>query len=126
MQKLSLDELKPEEKVNLSIGMTDVCVRVCADAIMNQHKAIKEEDLIEQIRERIMCGKRRHREVQKLENFEGLVRRIVNSFNAAGLDYMFTGALAASYYGMPRTTMDVDVMVKIGRESDFEVHQSRH
>jgi len=42
-----------------------------------------------------------------------LIRRVVNSFNAAGLDYMFTGALAASYYGTPRTTMDVDIVVKV-------------
>ena len=28
---------------------------------------------------------------------------------------MFTGALAASYYGTPRTTMDVDIVVRIGR-----------
>ena len=29
---------------------------------------------------------------------------------------MFTGALAASYYGQPRTTMDVDVVMKVARE----------
>jgi len=29
---------------------------------------------------------------------------------------MFTGALAASYYGIPRTTMDIDIVVKITRE----------
>jgi len=29
---------------------------------------------------------------------------------------MFTGALAASYYGTPRTTMDVDIIVKVSRE----------
>jgi hypothetical protein len=29
---------------------------------------------------------------------------------------MFTGAVAASYYGTPRTTMDVDVVVKIPSE----------
>jgi len=29
---------------------------------------------------------------------------------------MFTGALAASYYGTPRTTTDVDVMVKVFQE----------
>jgi len=28
---------------------------------------------------------------------------------------MFTGALAASYYGTPRTTMDVDIVVKAAR-----------
>jgi hypothetical protein len=48
----------------------------------------------------------------------------VKSFNFAGIDYMFTGALAASYYGTPRTTMDADVIVRIsfgGRSrSEFE------
>jgi hypothetical protein len=30
---------------------------------------------------------------------------------------MFTGALAASYYGTPRTTMDIDIVVKVTREN---------
>jgi len=51
-----------------------------------------------------------------VNGFEGLVRRLVKNLNAAGIDYMFTGALAASYYGMPRTTMDVDIVVKVARE----------
>jgi len=51
-----------------------------------------------------------------VNGFEGLIRRLVENFNAAGIDYMFTGALAASYYGMPRTTMDVDIVVKVARE----------
>ena len=33
--------------------------------------------------------------------------------NDTEIDYMFTGALAASYYGLPRTTMDVDVVAKV-------------
>jgi len=44
-----------------------------------------------------------------------LIRRVLNGFNAAGLDYVFTGALAASYYGVPRTTMDIDLIVKVTR-----------
>jgi len=44
-----------------------------------------------------------------------LIRRVLNGFNAVGLDYVFTGALAASYYGVPRTTMDVDLVVKVTR-----------
>ena len=51
-----------------------------------------------------------------MDRFEGLIRRVVKSLNASGIDYMFTGALAASYYGMPRTTMDIDVVVKASRE----------
>jgi len=30
---------------------------------------------------------------------------------------MFTGALAASYYGTPRTTMDIDIVVKVARKN---------
>ncbi|MEM2881828.1 MAG: hypothetical protein QXU06_03630 [Candidatus Bathyarchaeia archaeon] len=45
-----------------------------------------------------------------------MIRRLVIGLNAAGLDYAFTGALAASYYGVPRTTMDVDIMVKVPRD----------
>jgi len=37
--------------------------------------------------------------------------------NDAEIDYMFTGALAASYYGLPRTTMDVDLIVKVTEEN---------
>lgn len=51
-----------------------------------------------------------------MEAFYDLVKRVVNGFNAVGLDYAFTGALAASYYGVPRTTMDVDVVVKVSQE----------
>jgi len=52
-----------------------------------------------------------------LEGFEGFVRRVVGCFNAVGLDYMFTGALAVSYYGRARTTADADVVVAVsGKE----------
>lgn len=37
--------------------------------------------------------------------------------NDSKLDYMLTGALAASYYGVPRTTVDVDVVVKLAPEN---------
>jgi hypothetical protein len=49
-----------------------------------------------------------------LDSFESLLRRIVEGFNATGLDYMITGALAVSYYGRARTTVDVDVVVAVG------------
>lgn len=46
-----------------------------------------------------------------LEAYYDLVRRLVGGFEKAGVDYVFTGALAASFYGVPRTTVDVDVVV---------------
>jgi hypothetical protein len=35
----------------------------------------------------------------------------VAAFNRSGLRYALTGGVAASYYGRPRTTLDVDVLV---------------
>lgn len=63
MSPLSLDELMPEEKVNLAIGMTDLCVRVCADAVRDGYTTIEERELIELVRERITCRKGFPREV---------------------------------------------------------------
>jgi len=54
-----LGRLKPEEKVNLAIGMSDVCVRVCADGVRDQNPGISEEELIERVRERLLFGKKR-------------------------------------------------------------------
>lgn len=48
-----------------------------------------------------------------MEAFHDFVRRLVRSFEGVGLDYAFTGALAASFYGVPRTTVDVDVVVVV-------------
>lgn len=53
-----------------------------------------------------------------LETFAGFVRRVVRAFNRSGLHYMLTGALASSYYGRPRTTLDVDVVVAV-RQKDL-------
>jgi len=63
VERLSLDGLKPEKKVNLAIGMSDVCVRVCADAVRDRYPTIKEEELLERVRERMSYGKRRERGV---------------------------------------------------------------
>jgi hypothetical protein len=51
--------------------------------------------------------------VSVLEAYYDLVKRLVKSFKVVKLDYVFTGALAASFYGVPRTTVDVDVMVEV-------------
>jgi len=56
--------LKPEEKVNMAIDMTDTSVRICAEGIRAQHPHITEEELIERLRERFAWMKRwRRREV---------------------------------------------------------------
>jgi len=44
-----------------------------------------------------------------------LVKRLINALESVQVEYMFTGAIASSYYGMPRTTMDVDLVLAISR-----------
>jgi uncharacterized tellurite resistance protein B-like protein len=53
--------LRREERVNLAVGMSDVCVRVCADGVRDQNPGISEKELIERVRERLMFDKRREK-----------------------------------------------------------------
>lgn len=46
------------------------------------------------------------------------MRRAVGALNQSRLRYALTGALAVSYYGRPRTTMDIDVLV-VAKESEL-------
>ena len=48
-----------------------------------------------------------------METYQDLIRRMVKAFEDDGSDYAFTGALAASFYGLPRTTTDIDVIVRL-------------
>jgi hypothetical protein len=56
-----LGRLKPEEKVAMTISMTDACVRVCAEGIKAQNPGITEEKLIEKLRERLEWPKRQRK-----------------------------------------------------------------
>ena len=57
------EELKPEERVDLAVGMSDVVVRVCAEGVRAQYPDISEEELVEKVRERLMFDDRRGRGV---------------------------------------------------------------
>jgi hypothetical protein len=48
-----------------------------------------------------------------LDGFLGFVKKLACGFEKEGVDYAFTGALAASFYGVPRTTADVDIIVAV-------------
>lgn len=61
---MSVGVLNPEEKVNIAIELSDVCVRVCAEGIRAEFPGIGDEELLERLRERIAWAKRwRRREV---------------------------------------------------------------
>jgi hypothetical protein len=56
----------------------------------------------------------------RVEEYNELVSRLVRCLRDSGLDYALTGALAVSFYGSPRTTSDVDVMVAIAAKEDVK------
>lgn len=60
-----------------------------------------------------------------MEAFNELVRRIVKSFNAAGFDTCSRGLWWRVFYGVPRTTMDVDIVVEVSREGGKTFRDSR-
>lgn len=54
-----LRQLKPEEKVNIAIDMTDACVHICTEGIRAQYPKIGEDELLEKLRERTEYAKGR-------------------------------------------------------------------
>jgi len=52
-----------EKRVNLAINMSDACVRISSDAVRDKNPKVKKEELLELVRERIMHGRHRMREV---------------------------------------------------------------
>jgi hypothetical protein len=46
-------------------------------------------------------------------NFEEVVLKVVEILNRINIPYFLTGALAVVYYGEPRTTQDIDIVVEI-------------
>ena len=43
--------------------------------------------------------------------FAGLIRTVLRHVTGAGIPYMVTGSVASSYYGEPRATRDLDVVI---------------
>ena len=60
---VSVRRLRPEERVNLAVGMSDVCVRICADGVRDGDPSVSEEKLVKRVRERLLFSKRRRSEV---------------------------------------------------------------
>ena len=47
---------------------------------------------------------------------EALAVKVIEAAEAAGVEFMAVGAIAAGAYGVPRSTRDVDLLVSINRE----------
>jgi hypothetical protein len=56
----------------------------------------------------------------RLEAYYAFVKKLVDAFESVELDYAFTGALAASFYGVPRTTTDVDMIIAVTNQTDLK------
>jgi hypothetical protein len=56
-----LGTLKPEEKVLLCMDMTDGCLQIRADGIRNLFPEISEEQLFNELRQRLEWSKRSNR-----------------------------------------------------------------
>ncbi len=53
-----------------------------------------------------------------METYYSFVKRLVDAFEDEEIEYAFTGALAVSFYGIPRTTTDVDIIVAVNNTTE--------
>jgi len=60
---LPRSRLKPDERVNAAVYMSDLSLKVCCDSIKDQNCKITEEELVKRVTERIGFGRRRNDEV---------------------------------------------------------------
>ena len=51
-----------------------------------------------------------------MDGFYEFVKKVIDGLTKEDLDYAFTGSLASSFYGVPRTTADIDVVVSVSLE----------
>lgn len=49
-------------------------------------------------------------------NFEEVVLEVIEILNRMEIPYFLTGALAVDYYGEPRTTHDIDLVIEISKK----------
>jgi len=51
--------------------------------------------------------------VQPPWDYETLVQQLIDRLDRTGMPYMFIGGLAVSYWGIPRTTLDIDIVMAL-------------
>ena len=56
-------KLRPHEKVNAAIYMSDVCVHICVDSIKDEDRMINGKDLMKRVTERISFSRNRQGQV---------------------------------------------------------------
>ena len=54
----------------------------------------------------------------KLDEF---ATRVLDAADAAGIDFMVVGAIAAGAYGVPRSTKDIDLLVAVHAGQELEL-----
>ena len=51
------------------------------------------------------------------EHFQSCIERVCSVLDGLGLRYHFTGGLAAAFYGEPRFTQDIDLVIQLSVDS---------
>jgi hypothetical protein len=58
-------------------------------------------------------------------NVEELAALVIDACEAEGIEHMVTGAFATGFYGIPRSTKDVDVVLSLAGGSAIECMMAR-
>ncbi len=56
-------------------------------------------------------------------DFGGFIHAVVEALDSARINYMIGGAVAVLGWGIPRATMDLDIVIEIGAEDIFPLSE---
>lgn len=59
----------------------------------------------------------------EIENEKDLLLLVLERLNSSQIQYMVTGSMASSFWGLPRSTHDIDIVILLGAEEAAKISQ---
>lgn len=115
--------MTPQERILIAAQMFEDGVSIVRSSILDRHPEISPEDLHYQIRRRVLprgfaelplCrpdGRVREGDTTMAQH--DVLFRVLDALEALNIPYMIVGSFASNYWGRPRTTHGVDLVIEI-------------
>jgi len=98
-------QMTSEERLAVALRLHELACAVAREGIRQQNPGASADEIERFIATALATGERRMTEQELLVD---CLRRL----NGVGVAYMLTGSMASNYWGIPRTTHDLDFVIQ--------------